>query len=74
MKSFYYSVGCGFSYIAGVPVNMGKKQAAGENSRKAAGNAKKAEVAASKAAVEKNKKDQAESEEWSKGAKSNAKA
>ncbi|TGO13651.1 hypothetical protein BTUL_0065g00070 [Botrytis tulipae] len=53
---------------------MGKKQAAGENSRKAAGNAKKAEVAASKAAVEKNMKDQAESEEWSKGAKSNAKA
>ncbi|KAJ8059184.1 hypothetical protein OCU04_012156 [Sclerotinia nivalis] len=53
---------------------MAKKQAAGENSRKAAGNAKKAEVVATKAAVDNNKKAQVEAEEWSKGAKSNSKA
>ncbi|ESZ99600.1 hypothetical protein SBOR_0011 [Sclerotinia borealis F-4128] len=53
---------------------MGKKQAVGENSRKVAGNAKKADVAATKAAVENNKKAHAESEEWDKGAKSNSKA
>lgn len=44
-----------------------------ENSKKAAGNAKKAEVAAQKAAAENSKKAAAEDEEWSKGAKSNAK-
>ncbi|KAA8570356.1 hypothetical protein MFRU_005g04230 [Monilinia fructicola] len=52
---------------------MAKKQA-GENSKKVAGNAKKAEAAAIKAAAENNKKAQAEAEEWSKGAKSNSKA
>ncbi|KAB8299145.1 hypothetical protein EYC80_001250 [Monilinia laxa] len=52
---------------------MAKKQA-GENSKKVAGNAKKAEAAATKAAAENNKKAQAEAEEWSKGAKSNSKA
>ncbi|QSZ29227.1 hypothetical protein DSL72_003739 [Monilinia vaccinii-corymbosi] len=52
---------------------MAKKQA-GENSKKAAGNAKKAEAAATKAASENMKKAQAEAEEWSKGAKSNSKA
>ncbi|MCJ1359082.1 MAG: hypothetical protein MMC33_009082 [Icmadophila ericetorum] len=45
----------------------------GENTKKVAGNAKKAEVAAQKAAAENTKKAQAEEQEWSKGAKSNAK-
>lgn len=49
----------------------GKK--GGENSKKAAGNAKKAEVAAQKAAQENSKREAAESAEWAKGAKSNAK-
>ena len=69
---------------------MAKKQA-GENSKKAAGNAKvilfydrhnsafsltfrqKAEAANQKAAVENAKRAVAEDQEWSKGAKSNAK-
>ena len=69
---------------------MAKKQA-GENSKKAAGNAKvthyydchnsnfsltiqqKAEAANQKAAAENAKKAVAEDQEWSKGAKSNAK-
>jgi len=45
----------------------------GENSKKAAGNARKAEQAAKKAAEENAKLAQAEAAEWSKGAKSNAK-
>lgn len=49
----------------------GKK--GGENSKKVAGNAKKAEAAASKAAAEDAKREAAESAEWSKGSKSNAK-
>jgi hypothetical protein len=52
---------------------MAGKKAAGENTKKAAGNAKKAEVAAQKAAVENQKKAAVEDEEWGKGAKSNAK-
>jgi hypothetical protein len=48
----------------------GKK---GENTKKVAGNAKKAEAAAEKAAAENAKKAAAEDQEWSKGAKSNAK-
>ncbi|MCJ1302987.1 hypothetical protein MMC08_005792 [Hypocenomyce scalaris] len=52
---------------------MAGKKAAGENTRKAAGNAKKAEVANQKAAVENAKKAAAEDLEWGKGAKSNAK-
>jgi len=52
---------------------MAGKKGAGENSKKAAGNAKKAEVAAQKASAENNKKAAAEDEEWGKGAKSNAK-
>ncbi|MCJ1461725.1 hypothetical protein MMC07_000324 [Pseudocyphellaria aurata] len=51
---------------------MAKKQA-GENSKKAAGNAKKAEAANQKAASENAKRALAEDQEWSKGAKSNAK-
>lgn len=51
---------------------MPKKQA-GENSKKAAGNAKKAEIANQKAAAEGAKKAVSEDQEWSKGAKSNAK-
>lgn len=45
----------------------------GENQKKVAGNAKKAEAAAAKAAVENSKKAQVEDEEWGKGAKSTAK-
>jgi hypothetical protein len=52
---------------------MAPKKSAGENSKKASGNAKKAEVAAQKAAVENAKKAEVEDDEWSKGAKSNAK-
>lgn len=48
--------------------------AKGENTKKAAGNAKKAEVAAQKAAQENAKKEAAESAEWKKGAKDNSKA
>jgi hypothetical protein len=48
--------------------------AKGENSKKAAGNAKKAEVAAQKQSVENAKKAQAEKEEWAKGAKDSSKA
>lgn len=48
----------------------GKK---GENSKKAAGNARKADVAAQKAAVEDLKKEAAEAADWQKGSKSNAK-
>ncbi|CAK3738157.1 Hypothetical predicted protein [Lecanosticta acicola] len=47
--------------------------AKGENSKKAAGNAKKAEVAAQKAAAKDAKKQAAESAEWKKGAKDNSK-
>ncbi|QIW97146.1 hypothetical protein AMS68_002664 [Peltaster fructicola] len=46
----------------------------GENSKKAAGNAKKAEVAAQKQAAESAKKDASEAAEWKKGAKDNSKA
>lgn len=48
--------------------------AKGENSKKAAGNAKKAEVAAQKQAVENQKKAKVEEQEWSKGAKDSSKA
>lgn len=46
---------------------------AGENTKKASGNAKKAEAAAQRAAAENAKKSVEEDQEWSKGAKSNAK-
>jgi hypothetical protein len=52
---------------------MAGKKAAGENTKKVAGNAKKAEAAAQKAAVENSKKAVVEDEDWGKGAKSNAK-
>lgn len=52
---------------------MAGKKAGGENSRKAAGNARKAEAEAQKAAAENARSEAAEAEEWSKGAKSNAK-
>lgn len=44
-----------------------------DNSKKAAGQARKADAAASKAAVENSKKAAVEDEEWSKGSKNNAK-
>jgi hypothetical protein len=44
-----------------------------ENTKKASGNAKKAEVAAQKQAAENAKKAQEEEQDWGKGAKSNAK-
>jgi hypothetical protein len=46
----------------------------GENSKKAAGNAKKAEVAAQKQAAENQKKAAAEEQEWKKGSKDSSKA
>jgi len=46
---------------------------AGENTKKVAGNAKKAEAAAQKQAQEDAKKSKADEQEWAKGAKSNAK-
>lgn len=49
----------------------GKK--GGENSKKAAGQARKAEAAANKATAENARKEAAEDAEWSKGSKSNAK-
>lgn len=48
----------------------GKK---GENTKKAAGNAKKAEIAAQKAATEDARQEATEADKWQKGAKSNAK-
>jgi hypothetical protein len=44
-----------------------------ENTKKVAGNAKKAEAAAAKQAVEDQKRAAAEEAEWGKGAKSSAK-
>lgn len=49
----------------------GKK--GGENSKKAAGNARKAEAAANKAATENARKDAVEDAQWQQGAKNNAK-
>ena len=46
----------------------------GENTKKVAGNAKKAEIAAQKKAVEDSKKEQVESQKWQTGAKDNSKA
>jgi len=46
----------------------------GENSKKVAGNAKKAEAAAQKQAVQGAKQEAAESAKWDKGAKDNSKA
>jgi hypothetical protein len=51
--------------------NMGK--AKGGNEKKVSGNAKKAEAAANKAAQENAKVAQAETDEWSKGAKNSSK-
>lgn len=52
------------------PAKMAKKGGgAGENSKKAAGQARKAEAAANKKAGEESKKAAAEDAEWSKGSK-----
>jgi hypothetical protein len=56
-------------YIA----NMAGKKTGEQNTKKVAGNAKKAEAAAAKAAAENAKKAVEEEQDWSKGAKSNAK-
>jgi hypothetical protein len=53
---------------------MGKKQGAGENSKKAAGNAKKLAVAAGKQEAADRVKAAQEADKWGEGAKSNAKA
>ncbi|KAM7218562.1 Protein of unknown function (DUF1014) domain containing protein [Rhypophila decipiens] len=52
---------------------MAGKKGAGENSKKASGQARKAEAAAQKVAAEGAKRDAAEEAEWQKGSKSNAK-
>ena len=46
----------------------------GENTKKVAGNAKKAEVAAQKKAVEDSKKEAAEGQKWQQGAKDTSRA
>lgn len=51
-------------------IMAGKK---GENSKKAAGNARKADAAAKKNAAEDAKREAVEDEKWQKGSKSNAK-
>lgn len=53
---------------------MAPRKGAGENSKKAAGQARKAEAAAGKQAVKQKQVEEEEAKEWSKGAKSNAKA
>lgn len=56
---------------------MAKKGGAsggGEGSKKAQGQARKADAAASKQAAKDKQADAAEAEQWNKGAKSNAKA
>jgi hypothetical protein len=55
---------------------MAKKggAAGGETSKKAQGQARKAEAAASKQTAKNQQVEKAEAEEWKKGAKSNAKA
>jgi len=56
---------------------MAKKGGAaggGEGSKKAQGQARKADVAASKAAAKDKQAAEAEAKDWDKGAKSNAKA
>ncbi|KAK1072846.1 hypothetical protein LTR74_002361 [Friedmanniomyces endolithicus] len=53
---------------------MAGKKAAGENTKKAAGNAQKAESAAQKKSAANAKAEEAESTEWSKGAKDSSKA
>jgi hypothetical protein len=45
----------------------------GDNSKKVAGNARKAEAAAQKQAAEDSRQEAAEADKWNKGAKSNAK-
>lgn len=49
----------------------GKK--GGENTKKVAGNARKAEAAAQKSAADDARREAAEDEKWNKGAKSSAK-
>ena len=46
----------------------------GENTKKAAGNAKKAEVAAQKQAEQNVQQEKADSKKWAEGAKDNSKA
>ena len=46
----------------------------GENTKKAAGNAKKAEVAAQKQAEQSVQQEKSESKKWAEGAKDNSKA
>ena len=53
---------------------MAPRKGAGENSKKAAGQARKAEAAAGKQAAKQKEVAAEEDKEWSKGAKSNAKA
>ncbi|KAK4543258.1 hypothetical protein LTR36_005808 [Oleoguttula mirabilis] len=53
---------------------MAGKKNAGENTKKASGNAQKAESAANKKASQNAKVEQAESAEWGKGAKDSSKA
>jgi hypothetical protein len=63
------------SYIRSSIMGKGGKGAgAGENSKKAQGQARKANAAAEKQAAKDRQAEAAEAEEWKKGSKSNAKA
>lgn len=53
---------------------MAGKKAAGENSKKAAGQARKAETASNKKSAENAKAAAVEDKEWSKGSKDTSKA
>lgn len=53
---------------------MAGKKNAGENTKKVAGNAKKAEAAAQKQAGEDSKKAKVEGEKWAEGSKDTSKA
>lgn len=55
-------------------LNMGPKKGGGENSKKAQGQARKAEAAAGKQAQKDREAEAAEAKKWDQGSKSNSKA
>ena len=68
---FHILVGCILKHLFPTAANMAGKK--GENTKKVAGNQKKAEAAAQKEAAENQKKAVVEDADWGRGAKSNAK-
>lgn len=73
LLSPYFLVNIYHIHISSCIVKMAPK-GKGENTKKAAGNAKKAEVAAQKKAVEDAKQEAAETRKWDQGSKDNSKA